>query len=232
MTSSPVSPPTSALLIVSWMMRGTTQAEAHLGEGQGEAQDGEPLVVAEQLEDAPERLHLVAELTRRLTGHARKPQLARAGRTQYSAGIPKNSATAGASSSGLPHECGSAGEYEMVSPACRTVVWSSKRNSSVPSRTVAMIELARVRPGLGSGRPARARRASRSPGRGARRAARGRVLHALAAERDAAHVRRAGRRCSPAPARSRTARRLGCRAPRRCGRASRWTATSRRARRR
>ena len=33
------------------------QAEAHLGEGEGEAHEGEPLVVAEQLEDAPEDLH-------------------------------------------------------------------------------------------------------------------------------------------------------------------------------
>ena len=35
--------------MVSWMMRGTTQAEAHLGERQREAHDSEPLVVAEQL---------------------------------------------------------------------------------------------------------------------------------------------------------------------------------------
>ena len=40
------------------------EAQPHLGEGQGEAQDGEPLVVAEQLEDAPDRLHLVLSLPR------------------------------------------------------------------------------------------------------------------------------------------------------------------------
>ena len=38
------------------------QAEAHLGEGQREAHEREPLVVAEQLEDAPEDLHLSASL--------------------------------------------------------------------------------------------------------------------------------------------------------------------------
>ena len=38
------------------------EAEAHLGEGQGKAEDGQPFVVTEESEDAPERLHLLLSL--------------------------------------------------------------------------------------------------------------------------------------------------------------------------
>jgi hypothetical protein len=40
------------------------QAEAHLGERQRETHEREPLVVAEELENAPEGLHLDASLPR------------------------------------------------------------------------------------------------------------------------------------------------------------------------
>jgi len=51
-------PPISALLMVSWMNARHHEAEPHLGQRQSEAHEREPLIAAEQLEDAPEGLHL------------------------------------------------------------------------------------------------------------------------------------------------------------------------------
>ena len=84
-----------------------------------------------------------------------------AGGSKYSAGTSKKSATAGSSSSGLRHACGSAGEYEIVSPALSLVTRSPKRNSTAALQDRGHDELAGVRPRLApASRPGRC--ASRS----------------------------------------------------------------------